>query len=219
MVTENREEFITQNIPLVHSIAKRFKNRGADYDDLYQAGCLGLIKAVDNFDETKGFQFSTYAVPVIMGEIKRLFRDGGQIKISRSLKEKSIRVQRERDAFINTYQRDPTVYELSELTNIEVNELCEVINILSPVVSLSGNSEDNDEEFDIPINDSEKLFNKILVHEALGKLSEREAAIIHYRFYFGITQTETARQLGISQVQVSRKEKEILSKLRNILKD
>ena len=101
MVIDDRDKKITENIGLVHSIANRFRNRGADYDDLFQAGCVGLIKAVDNFDESKGFAFSTYAVPVIMGEIKRIFRDGGAIKISRSLKEKSIKVQAIRDKFLS----------------------------------------------------------------------------------------------------------------------
>ena len=216
MVTENREEFITQNIALVHSIAKRFKDRGYDYEDLFQAGCLGLIKAVDGFDETRGFKFSTYAVPVIMGEIKRLFRDGGQIKISRSLKEKSVNVQYQREKFINKFQREPTVSELSEITKIEVNELCEVLNILSPVLSLSC---ENDEELDIPINDSDRQFNRILVHEAMRGLNKREQKIVYLRFFLGKTQTETAKELGISQVQISRKEKQILDKLRIILKD
>lgn len=100
MVTDSREEMIKRNIGLVHSIANRFRGRGADYDDLFQSGCIGLIKAVDNFDESKGFAFSTYAVPVIMGEIKRIFRDGGSIKVSRSLKEKAIKAQTLRDKFL-----------------------------------------------------------------------------------------------------------------------
>ena len=215
---DKRSDFITDNIGLVHSVANRFRNRGADYDDLFQAGCIGLIKAADNFDESRGFQFSTYAVPVIMGEIKRCFRDGGQIKISRSLKEKSVHVQYERDKFINKYQREPTVSELSEITNTEVNELCEVLNILSPVVSLSINSEDGDEEYDIPFDDSDKLFDKIALHQAIDKLSYKEKLILHYRFFSGKTQVETAKNLGLSQVQISRKEKEILSKLREYLK-
>ena len=217
MVTDNREEFITDNIALVHSVARRFRNRGADYEDIFQAGCLGLIKAVDGFDETKGFKFSTYAIPVIMGEIKRIFRDGGQIKISRSLKEKSNHVQYHRERFINEHRREPTISELSELTGIEVNELCEVINILNPVLSLS--FDNNEEEFDIPFNDADKQFNRILVHIALKSLNSREQKMVYLRFFSGKTQAETAKILGISQVQVSRKEKDILNKLRNILKE
>ena len=100
MVIDKRAQMIEENIGLVHSVAKRFKGRGVDYEDLFQSGCIGLIKAVDNFDESKGFQFSTYAVPVIMGEIKRVFRDGGAIKVGRSLKEKSLKAQRLRDIFL-----------------------------------------------------------------------------------------------------------------------
>lgn len=217
MVKDKREEFIKENLGLVHSIANRFRNRGAEYDDLFQAGCLGLIKATDNFDETKGFQFSTYAVPVIMGEIKRIFRDGGQVKISRSLKEKSCKVQFERERFINKNQREPTVSELSNLTGIEENELCEVLNILAPVISLSVNTEENEEEYDIPFDDSEKMYDRIYIHEALNKLNNVEKQIVHLRFFEGKTQCETAKHLGISQVQVSRKEKQILQKLKNNL--
>lgn len=108
---------IESNIGLVHSIAKRFKGRGADYEDLFQSGCVGLIKAVDNFDESKGFAFSTYAVPIIMGEIRRIFRDGGAIKVTRSLKEKAIKAQSLRDRFAKRELREPTISELSELLN------------------------------------------------------------------------------------------------------
>ncbi len=110
MVTD-RDKMIENNIGLVHSIANRFKGRGVDYDDLFQSGCVGLIKAVDNFDESRGFAFSTYAVPVIMGEIKRIFRDGGAVKVSRSLKEKAIKAQSLREKFINDKMREPTVTE------------------------------------------------------------------------------------------------------------
>ena len=123
MVTAERDEMISENIGLVHSIAKRFTGRGADYEDLFQSGCVGLIKAVDNFDESKGFAFSTYAVPVIMGEIKRIFRDGGAIKVSRSLKEKSVKAQYLRDKFMERELREPTVSELSQMLGCDINEI------------------------------------------------------------------------------------------------
>ena len=216
MVSEKRDGLIEENIALVHSIAKRFKGRGADYDDLFQAGCLGLVKAVDNFDESRGYRFSTYAVPVIMGEIKRLFRDGGQIKISRSLKEKSVFVQYERDRFIKKEQREPTVSELAQITGFEVNELCEILNILNPVISLSF-GEESDAELDVPIDDTDKIFDKISLNIAVSKLDERERQLVKYRYFEGRTQCDTAKKLGISQVQVSRCEKVILSKLRAYL--
>lgn len=208
---------IEDNIGLVHSIAKRFKGRGEDYDDLYQAGCVGLIKAVDNFDESKGFLFSTYAVPVIMGEIRRLFRDGGAVKVSRSLKEKSIKVQAIREKFIKKELREPTVSELSELCRIETEELSEVLNVINPVVSLSCTTEDGDETIDIPVDDTDKLFDRLSVHQAIKDLSNDELLLIKYRFYEGKTQCESAKLLGISQVQVSRREKQLLAKLRTRL--
>ncbi|WP_294847002.1 sigma-70 family RNA polymerase sigma factor [uncultured Eubacterium sp.] len=217
MVTSRRDKMIEDNIGLVHSIAKRFKGRGEDYDDLYQAGCVGLIKAVDNFDESKGFLFSTYAVPVIMGEIRRLFRDGGAVKVSRSLKEKSIKVQAIREKFIKKELREPTVSELSELCGIETEELSEVLNVINPVVSLSCTTEDGDETIDIPVDDTDQLFDRLSVHQAIRDLSNDELLLIKYRFYEGKTQCETAKLLGISQVQVSRREKQLLAKLRTRL--
>lgn len=208
---------IEDNIGLVHSIAKRFKGRGEEYDDLYQAGCVGLIKAVDNFDESKGFLFSTYAVPVIMGEIRRLFRDGGAVKVSRSLKEKSIKVQAIREKFIKKELREPTVSELSDLCGIETEELSEVLNVINPVVSLSCTTEDGDETIDIPVDDTDKLFDRLSVHHAIRDLSNDELLLIKYRFYEGKTQCESAKLLGISQVQVSRREKQLLAKLRTKL--
>ena len=136
MVTD-RDKMIENNIGLVHSIANRFKGRGVDYDDLFQSGCVGLIKAVDNFDESRGFAFSTYAVPVIMGEIKRIFRDGGAVKVSRSLKEKAIKAQSLREKFINDKMREPTVTELSNLLDCPPEEIPEILGVIAPMVSLS----------------------------------------------------------------------------------
>ena len=218
MVTTKREEDIVNNIGLVHSIANRFRNRGVDYDDLFQAGCVGLIKAVDNFDKSKGFAFSTYAVPVIMGEIRRIFRDGGPIKVSRSLKEKSIRVQGIRDKFVKKELREPTLTELAELSSLDVSELAEVLNVINPVISLSYETDDGNDEFDIPVDESDKFFDRLMVTQLLSQLNETEQLLIKYRFYEGLTQCDTAKRLGISQVQVSRKEKAILLKLRERLK-
>ena len=217
MVIDDRDKKITENIGLVHSIANRFRNRGADYDDLFQAGCVGLIKAVDNFDESKGFAFSTYAVPVIMGEIKRIFRDGGAIKISRSLKEKSIKVQAIRDKFLSKNLREPTVSELASLSGYDVEELSEILNIINPVVSINMLTEESSEEIDIPVDDSDKMFDRLSLEQVMTTLTETERLLIEYRFYQGKTQCETAKILNVSQVQVSRKEKAILLKMRNKL--
>lgn len=217
MVTENRNSIIENNIGLVHSIARRFKGRGVEYDDLFQCGCVGLIKAVDNFDETLGYKFSTYAVPVIMGEIKRLFRDGGAVKVSRSLKEKSLKAQAVREQFINRELREPTVSEFAELLGCDISETAEILNVINPVISINQFGEDGSEDFDIPVDDSDKLFDRLSVNQVLSALSEQERRIVDCRFYKGKTQSETASLLGISQVQVSRKEKALLLKLREKL--
>ena len=214
MVKDEREDRIISNIGLVHSIAKRFNNRGVEYEDVFQAGCLGLIKAVDNYDESKGFMFSTYAVPVIMGEIKRIFRDGGAVKVSRSLKEKSNYVNSLRYRFINDNNREPTLSELSEISKISVEELSEIAGIIVPAVSLSY-IEDNDiNEWDLPVDNSEELFNKLTVSCLLSELEGKDRKLIYLRYFEGKTQSDTAALLNISQVQVSRREKAILSKLR-----
>lgn len=216
MVTDKRDAFIEKNIGLVHSIASRFKGKGVEYDDLFQTGCIGLIKAVDNFDETLGYKFSTYAVPVIMGEIKRIFRDGGTVKVSRSLKEKSMLLQREKEKFENKYMRSPTVSEIVDVMNCSNEEICELENILSPVLSLSGTAE-NENEIDVPFDNSEKIFDRITLNQVISTLSLKEQEIVKLRYFEGQTQCSVAKILGISQVQVSRKEKEILKKLKRKL--
>lgn len=217
MVTLTREEKIEKNIGLVHSIAARFKGRGVDYEDLFQNGCVGLIKAVDNFDESKGFAFSTYAVPVIMGEIKRIFRDGGAIKVSRSLKEKAIKAQSVRDKFIKSNLREPTVGELAQLLDVSAEETAEILNVITPMVSLDSFGEDGESTIDIPIDESDQLFDRISVSQLLSHLSPEEQVLIDCRYYKGFTQSATAERLGISQVQVSRREKAILKKLRQLM--
>ena len=213
MVTD-RDKMIEDNIGLVHSIANRFKGRGVDYDDLFQSGCVGLIKAVDNFDESRGFAFSTYAVPVIMGEIKRIFRDGGAVKVSRSLKEKAIKAQSLREKFINDKMREPTVSELSALLDCPQEEIPEILGVIAPMVSLSTSSDDGEYTIDVPVDESEELFNRLTVHRLFKFLDDTEKAIVDMRYYKGFTQSKTAAALGISQVQVSRKEKSLLQKLR-----
>lgn len=217
MVTDTREEMIKENIGLVHSIANRFRGRGADYDDLFQSGCIGLIKAVDNFDKSKGFAFSTYAVPVIMGEIRRIFRDGGAIKVSRSLKEKAIKAQALREKFINSNFREPTVSELSAMLSCTAEETAEILNVITPMISLNSYGDDGEDTFDIPVDESEQLFDRLSVNQLMSNLNETERALIDMRYFKGFTQAKTAKALGVSQVQISRKEKSILLKLRKQL--
>ena len=219
MVTEKRDKMIEENMGLVHSVAKRFKGRGADYDDLFQSGCIGLIKAVDNFDESLGYQFSTYAVPVIMGEIKRIFRDGGAIKVSRSLKEKSLKAQSLRDKFSKRELREPTVSELADMLGCDINETAEILNVINPMLSINQFGEDGSSDLDIPVDDTENLFDRISLSQIIDTLNSEEKQIIDYRYFKGQTQTVTANSMGISQVQVSRKEKAVLRKLRERLED
>ncbi len=218
MVKENRDKMIEDNIGLVHSIAKRFTGRGVDYEDLFQTGCIGLIKAVDNFDESKGFKFSTYAVPVIMGEIRRIFRDGGAIKVSRALKEKSVKAQMLREKFAKKELREPTVSELSDMLGCDLDETAEILNVINPMLSLNSFGEDGSENLDVPFDNREEIFDRISLSQVMAKLSSDERFIINSRYFNGKTQSETAQKLGVSQVQISRKEKDILKKLRIMLK-
>lgn len=216
MVSENtRDSFIESNLPLVHSLCKRFVGRGIEYDDLYQAGCIGLIKATDGFDKSRGLCFSTYAVPVILGEIRRMFRDGGSVKVSRSLKELSLKVARAKMKLENQLSREPTVTELAVELGVTPEEITEAQSAAMPTVSLTYESDDGVNEMDISVSGPEELLtNKLLLQRAFTHLDDIERQIIHYRYFEYLTQNETAAKLGLTQVQVSRAEKKILLKLR-----
>ena len=152
MVKSNkREEFIRDNLRLVNHLCKRFTGRGIEYDDLYQAGCVGLIKAADAFDENLGFQFSTYAVPVILGEVRRLFRDGGSIKVSRSIKELALKILKEKPKLENKLNREPTVSEIAVALGVSADDVNEALSASVPAVSLTVFNEDGDNQADIPV--------------------------------------------------------------------
>jgi len=213
-----RESFIENNLGLVHSICKRFCGRGIEYDDLYQAGCVGLIKATDAFDEERGLMFSTYAVPVIMGEVRRLFRDGGAVKVSRSVKELSFHINRERQLLEQRLNREPTVSELAEVLNVSSEEITEAICATQPTVSLTYDGDDGVHETDLPTISVEKeISDRLDLDEAMSKLDGKEREILICRYYKYMTQSKTAEYLNMTQVQVSRAEKRILLKLRGIL--
>ncbi len=209
-----REKMIESNLPLVHACAKRFKNRGVDYDDLYQAGCLGLVKAVNGFDESLGFVFSTYAVPAILGEIKRIFRDGGTLKVSRSIKERARFVWMQKEQLANTLLREPTVAEIAECVNMDVCEVSELLLAFEPVLSLTPTDTQTDKELDIPVESQGKIDERICLEDCLRDLSVRDRKIIDLRYYKAKTQSVVAKELGMSQVQVSRREKKILTEIR-----
>lgn len=214
-----REDKICSNIGLVHTCARRFIGRGIEYDDLYQAGSMGLVKAVDGFDESRGLKFSTYAVPVILGEIRRLFRDGGTVKVSRTLKELAMRVSRERDAFCLREGKEPSVTELAEVLGLEREQVAEALGVLLPTLSLTRSGEESDgDEVDIPIDSPEEgITDRLALRQLLSELPPHDRSLIEYRYFKRQTQQVTADALGMTQVQVSRRERAILRKLREEL--
>jgi len=215
-----REEMIHKNMGLVHACAHRFQGRGIEYEDLFQAGCMGLIKATDAFDWERGVRFSTYAVPVILGEMRRLFRDGGTVKVSRTLKELSMRVMRERERFYTQNGREPTVLELADQMQETVEDVVEAIGASAPAISLTGTDEEDGQngQMDIPVeSEEERVTDLLALKQAMGILPAKDRSLIVFRYFQGKTQTETARLLGMTQVQVSRREKKILQNLRENL--
>ena len=213
-----RSAFIEQNLGLVHSCAGRFRGRGLEYDDLYSAGCMGLIKAYDGFDETRGVCFSTYAVPVILGEIKKLFRDGGTVKVSRSLKELGLRVNAAREHHRKLCGTEPTLSQLAEELGESVENITLAIQAAQPALSLTPEGENNDRQIDIPVESpEEELADKIGLAEVLESLPEEDRLLIRLRFYANRTQSETAKVLHTTQVQISRRERKILVLLRRRL--
>lgn len=214
----SREEFIKQNLPLVHSLCKRFTGRGIEYEDLYQAGCIGLIKAVDAFDSERGFAFSTYAVPVIMGEVRRLFRDGGAVKVSRSVKELYLKIGHKKEELEQKLCREPTVGELAAALGTTAEDITEALCAGKAPVSLTVEGEDGVRETDLPSHScEEEICNRVLLETAFCHLEENERKIVTLRYYNSYTQSKTAAILNMSQVQVSRAEKKILQKLRRLL--
>lgn len=215
---ENRSELINSNFGLVHSCANKFRGRGVEYDDLFQAGCVGLVKAADNFDSSRGFAFSTYAVPVILGEIRRIFRDGGTVKVGRALKEKSRNAVKIREQMALEYGRDVTITELAEKLQVSVSEAAELITVSMPALSLTFDDEKGRAELDIPTDSpEEEISEKLTLETVISSLEEKERRLIELRYFKGLTQVKTAKELGMSQVQVSRKEKAILLKMRKMM--
>ena len=204
---------VEDNLGLVGALARRFIGKGIEYEDLYSAGSLGLCKAAKRFDKTKGFAFSTYAVPVILGEIKALFRDGGAVKVSRSVKELSVKITKITATYSAEKGRSPTVSELSLVLNVSPEQITEALNAAQPTVSLTADDAEN--EFDIPTEDHSELVDlRLSLADAIKHLEENDRKLIILRYYGNKTQQETAKLLGISQVQVSRREKKALNCLK-----
>ena len=211
----SREKMVENNLGLVHACAGKFKNRGVDYEDLFQAGCVGLIKAVDGFDESLGYVFSTYAVPAILGEIKRIFRDGGAVKVSRSMKERSREIWQQKEALCEQKGREPTISELADFVGLSVTETAQLVMVFQPVISLTAREDETGKEFDIAVeSEQEQIAEKICLGQCLAQLSESDRKIIDLRYYKSQTQAVVAQKLGMTQVQVSRREKKILKEMR-----
>ena len=214
-----REEFIQRNLGLARTCAGRFTGRGIDYEDLYAAGCLGLVKACDGFDPARGVCFSTYAVPVILGEIKKLFRDGGAVKVSRSIKELGLKINAERERRLKQSGVEPSVNQLAQALGSTPEQVAMAIQAAMPVVSLTpAENEDGNREWDVPVESpEEKLSERISLREVIDRLPPQDRLLIRLRFFGAKTQSETARVLHTTQVQISRRERKILQWMRREL--
>lgn len=213
----DRNERIEQNLRLVHACANRFRNRGIEYDDLYSAGCVGLVKAVDQFDESRGFRFSTYAVPVILGEIRQLFRSGGSVKVSRSLQELGARAQKLCEKYRAENDGEISITVLAQQLGVEVDKAALALNAMKTPLSLSADSEDGaPTELPVP-SPEEKLTERLALRQAIAALSAEDRDLIALRYFRHYTQQQTAQSLGTTQVQISRREKKILLRMRAML--
>ena len=210
------DEFIENNMGLVHSLANRFRGRGIEYEELFSAGCMGLVKAAKGFDDERGLCFSTYAVPVILGEIKRLFRDGGTVKVSRGLKELSLKITRYKES-CNKDGKEPSISEIAEYFGESPENVIEAVAASQPAISLT-ETDENGSEFDIPVEAPQiKATELIALKQCLTALPSEDRQLIYLRYWTGKTQSETGKLLNMTQVQVSRREKKILSGLREML--
>ncbi len=216
-----RDKRIEDNLRLVHACANRFRGRGIEYEDLFQAGCMGLVKAVDGFEENRGVKLSTYAVPVILGEIKRLFRDGGAVKVSRSVKELGLRISKISAALQVRLGREPALSEVAAAAGVTEADAVYAMAAMQPTLSLTVGEEDADpgRELQLSVPGVEEEFCESLsLESAVQCLEEKDRKLIKLRYYEGKTQVETAKVLDMTQVQVSRREKKILFFLKEQLR-
>lgn len=216
-----REKLINGNLRLVLSVVQRFQGRGENPDDLFQVGCIGLIKSIDNFDVTQGVRFSTYAVPMIIGEIRRYLRDNNSVRVSRSIKDTAYKAMQAKEKLMSKEQREPTITEIAKeigMSKAEVvialESIVEPVSLYDPIYSDSGDTVflldqvgDN--------NDDKNWLDEIFLKDSIKKLSEREKTILTLRFMQGKTQMEVSKEIGISQAQVSRLEKNVIDRIRS----
>ena len=216
-----RDELISGNLRLVLSVIQRFINRGENLDDLFQVGCIGLIKSIDNFDVEQGVRFSTYAVPMIIGEIRRYLRDNNSVRVSRSLRDTAYHAMQAKERLINELQRDPTIEEIAkeldlpkETVVLAMESIVEPVSLYEPVYSDGGDTIYVMDQIGDQ-NSDDSWVDEILLRQSIKDLNPREKKILRLRFMEGKTQMEVAKEIGISQAQVSRLEKGALSQIKN----
>lgn len=219
-----REELISGNLRLVLSVIQRFANRGENADDLFQVGCIGLIKAIDNFNTDLDVKFSTYGVPMIVGEIRRYLRDNSAMRVSRAMRDTAYKVLQAKEAYMAQHQKEPTVEEIAQILGIKREEvvfaldaILEPVSLYEPVYSDSGDTICVIDQVKDNKNNDEAWLERIALKEAVSRLSERERKILSMRFFQGKTQMEVSSEIGISQAQVSRLEKNALRQIRKEL--
>lgn len=216
-----REELISGNLRLVLSVIQRFANRGENADDLFQVGCIGLIKAIDNFNTDLDVKFSTYGVPMIVGEIRRYLRDNSTMRVSRAMRDTAYKVLQAKEAYMAQHQKEPTVEEIAKILGIKredvvfaLDAILEPVSLYEPVYSDSGDTICVMDQVKDNKNNDEMWVERIALKEAVGHLTERERKILSMRFFQGKTQMEVSNEIGISQAQVSRLEKNALRQIR-----
>ena len=219
-----REALIAGNLRLVLSVIQRFSNRGENADDLFQVGCIGLIKAIDNFNTDLDVRFSTYGVPMIVGEIRRYLRDNSAMRVSRAMRDTAYRVLQAKEAYIAQHQKEPTVEEIAKILELKREEvvfaleaIVDPVSLYEPVYSDSGDTVCVMDQVRDSKNTDESWLERIALKEAIAQLSERERHILAMRFFQGKTQMEVSAEIGISQAQVSRLEKNALKQIRKEL--
>lgn len=218
-----REQLVEENVGLIWCVVKRFYGRGLENEDLFQIGSIGLLKAIDKFDLSYDVKFSTYAVPMISGEIKRFLRDDGMIKVSRTLKELSYKIFQTREKLLDLLGREPTIEELAEKMQIDKEEIVEALeagseveSIYKPIHQKEGNEIRLMDKLEEKEHREEKILDHMLLQQLLGTLEKEERTFIYMRYFQDKTQSQVGKELGISQVQVSRMEKKIMENLRKI---
>ena len=215
---EARELYIKGNLRLVLSVIKRFSGSSENMDDLFQIGCIGLIKAIDNFDTTLNVKFSTYAVPMIIGEIRRYLRDNNSIRVSRSLRDIAYRAIYAKETYMKNNLKEPTIAEIANEIGIEKETIQNPVSLFEPVYTEGGDTLYVMDQISDKKNREENWVENLSLREAINRLNQRERHIIDLRFYEGKTQMEVAQEIGISQAQVSRLEKNALKTMRNYLR-